>query len=163
MRVQFVHGLEGSPHGRKATFLAQHFEAYTAAMDTRNFGACVELQAATLREFRPDVLVGSSFGGAVVVELLRRGEWKGPTLLLAQAALRCNPQARLPDGVPVILVHGLRDELIDVEDSRQLASTGSADVVRLVEVDDEHDLRGLCESGRLVKLVQETAWLGTRP
>ena len=48
MRVQFVHGLEGSPHGRKATLLAQHFEAYTAAMDTRDFGACVELQAATL-------------------------------------------------------------------------------------------------------------------
>ena len=163
MRVQFVHGLEGSPHGRKATLLAQHFEAYTAAMDTRDFGACVELQAATLREFRPDVLVGSSFGGAVVVELLRRGDWKGPTLLLAQAALRYDPQARLPQGVPVTLVHGLRDELIRIEDSRQLASTGSADMVRLVEVDDEHDLSGLCESGRLIELVRETAWLGTRP
>ena len=162
MRVQFVHGLEGSPHGRKATLLAQHFVAYTAAMNTRDFEACVELQAATLREFRPDVLVGSSFGAAVVVELLRRGEWKGPTLLLAQAALRYDPQARLPEGVPVLLVHGLRDKLLDVEDSRQLARTGSADMVRLVEVDDEHDLSGLCESGRLVELVHETAGLGTR-
>ena len=99
----------------------------------------------------------------MVVELLRRGEWKGPTLLLAQAALRYDPQARLPEGVPVLLVHGLRDELIRIEDSRQLASTGSAGMVRLVEVDDEHDLRGLCESGRLIELVREIAALGTRP
>ena len=163
MRVQFVHGLEGSPQGRKATLLARHFGAHTAAMDTSDFGACVELQVETLRQFRPDVLVGSSFGGAVVVELLRRGNWKGPTLLLAQAALRYNPQSRLPEGVPVMLVHGLRDEVIDIEDSRRLATTGSADLVRLVEVDDEHDLRVLCESGRLVELVNETASLGSQP
>ena len=131
-------------------------------MDTSDFGACVELQAETLRQFRPDVLVGSSFGGAVVVELLRRGDWKGPTCL-AQAALRYNSQSRLPEGVPVMLVHGLQDEVIDIEDSRRLATTGSADLVRLVEVDDEHDLRVLCESGRLVELVHETASLGSQP
>lgn len=162
MRVQFVHGLEGSPHGRKATLLAEHFGAYTVPMDTKDFGACVELQAARLREFRPDVLVGSSFGGAVVVELLRRGDWAGPTLLLAQAARHYDPQARLPDGIPVILVHGVRDEVIDIEDSRQLAATGSPDLVRLVEVDDAHDLKNLCESGRLLELVRETARLGSR-
>ena len=87
----------------------------------------------------------------------------GPTLLLAQAALRYDPWARLPQGVSVTLVHGLRDELISIEDGRQLASTGSANMVRLVEVDDEHDLRGLCESGRLIELVRETARLGTHP
>jgi len=129
-------------------------------MDTSDFAACVELQAVTVRQFRPDVVVGSSFGGAVVVELLRRGEWSGPTLLLAQAAVRYDPRAQLPEGVPVMLVHGLRDEVIDIEDSRQLARTGSAGLVRLVEVDDVHDLRGLSESGRLVALVRETATLG---
>jgi len=33
-RVQFIHGLEGSPQGTKARVLSQHFETLTPAMDT---------------------------------------------------------------------------------------------------------------------------------
>ncbi len=160
LRVQFIHGLEGSPQGRKAQLFAQHFEAATPAMNTADFSGCVELQAKTLREFEPHVLVGSSFGGAVAVTLLRQAVWKGPTLLLAQAALRYDQQARLPEGVPVVLVHGTRDDVIDIADSRALARTGTPGLVRLVEVDDAHDLGGLVQSGRLVELVRETAALG---
>jgi len=36
-------------------------------------------------EFVPDVVVGSSFGGAVALLLVLAGEWKGPTVLLAPA------------------------------------------------------------------------------
>jgi hypothetical protein len=157
IRVQFVHGLQSSPRGSKATLFAQHFTACTPAMNTRDFPGCVELQARTLLEFRPRVLVGSSFGGAVVVELLRRGLWKGPTLLLAQAALRYDENARLPEGVPVTLVHGTRDRVVPIEDSRRLARSGTEGLVRLMEVDDEHRLGGLLESGRLVEIILEMA------
>lgn len=158
LRVQFVHGLESSPGGAKARHLAEHFEALTPAMDTRDFEACVELQTRALRGFRPDVLVGSSFGGAVVVALLQRGVWRGPTLLLAQAAVRRGLPARLPPGVPVWIAHGTRDELIDLEDSRVLASAGRPENVRLLQVDDDHRLRATLESGRLVEWIRE---LGT--
>jgi predicted esterase len=154
-RVQFVHGLEGSPQGAKARQLAEHFTATTPAMDTRDFAACVETQAESLVAFRPDVLVGSSFGGVVVVELLRRGAWKGPTLLLAQAALERDPSARLPQGVRVWLVHGVRDERFDVAGSRALARTGTPELVRLIEVDDDHALRDSVRSGALVRWVGE--------
>jgi predicted esterase len=157
IRVQFVHGLEGSPQGAKARLFAEHFEARTPAMNTRDFESCVELHARVLNEFRPEVLVGSSFGAAVVVELLTRGLWRGPTLLLAQAALRQDPEARLPDGVPIWLVHGLRDEIVDPDESRRLARTGSPELVRLIEVDDDHGLHGLVESGVLVATVRELA------
>ena len=93
---------------------AAHFEAHTPAMDTADFDACVSLQAEVLRDFAPDVLVASSFGGAVAVELLRSGAWRGPTLLLAQAALKRDSGARLPEGVVVWLVHGRDDALIDL-------------------------------------------------
>jgi predicted esterase len=154
-RVQFVHGLEGSPQGAKARLLAAHFEALTPAMDTRDFEACVRVQREALERFRPDLLVGSSFGAAVAVALLSRGHFRGPALLLAQAALRYDPSARLPEGVRVWLVHGLRDELIDVEESRRLARTGTPGLVRLLEVDDDHPLRELVASGRLAGLVRE--------
>lgn len=157
LRVQFAHGLEGSPQGAKALLFAEHFTARTPGMNTRDFEACVELHARTLREFRPDVLVGSSFGGAVVVELLARGEWTGRTLLLAQAALRRQPEASLPEGVTVWLIHGLRDELIAPDDSRRLARTGDPDRVRLIEVDDDHSLHETVRGGLLVDVIRELA------
>ena len=107
--------------------------------------------------FRPDMLVGSSFGGAVVAELLARELWSGPTLLLAQAALRRSPSQRLPLGVRVWLVHGTRDEVIDPEDSRRLAETGSADRVRLIEVDDDHSLHESICDGTLLDWVRQLA------
>jgi predicted esterase len=157
LRVQFIHGLEGSPKGAKATLLARHFETLAPAMDTGDFDASVAVQADALAAFQPDVLVGSSFGGAVAVELLRRGLWHGATLLLAQAALRRDPRVELPREVPVWLVHGLRDEQIDIEDSRRLAATGSPERVMLLEVDDDHSLHETVRSGRLVELVCDLA------
>jgi pimeloyl-ACP methyl ester carboxylesterase len=162
LRVQFIHGLEGSPQGTKARILARHFETRTPAMDTSDFEACVAMQADALADFRPDVLVGSSFGAAVAVALLQRGLWRGPTLLLAQAALRRGAPAELPPGVPVWLVHGLRDELIDIEESRRLAASGSSEWVELHEVDDDHPLHETAASGRLVELVRALAERASR-
>jgi len=157
LRVQFIHGLEGSPQGSKARLLAEHFETRTPAMDTSDFEACVGLQARVLETFRPDVLVGSSFGGAVAVALLRRGMWHGPTLLLAQAALRYDADARLPQDVTVWLVHGRCDELIDPAESRRLAVTGSPERVRLIEVKDDHPLHASVASGRLLDWIRAIA------
>ena len=154
-RVQFVHGLEGSPQGAKARLFAAHFEACTPAMDTADFDACVSVHAETLRDFAPDVIVASSFGGAVAVELLRSGAWRGPTLLLAQAAVKRDREARLPAEVPVWLVHGRDDVVIDVADSRALASTGDPKWVRLFEVDDDHALHATVQNGRLLVIVRE--------
>jgi pimeloyl-ACP methyl ester carboxylesterase len=155
LRVQFIHGLEGSPTGAKARFLAEHFEVRAPAMDTRDFEAAVETQARALTALPPDVVVGSSFGGAIAVELLHRGVWAGPTVLLAQAAQKLGRIATLPEGVRVILVHGVRDTVVPIEDSRALAKTGTAPLVRLVEVDDDHRLQSLVDSGELAELVRE--------
>ncbi len=158
--MQFIHGLESSPQGAKAQLFAQHFDARTPAMDTRNFEASVQVQSTALREFEPHVLVGSSYGGAIAVDLLQRGVWRGPTLLLAQAALRRGMPAVLPQGVTIWLVHGTRDEIIDIEDSRVLARSGSPDRVRLIEVDDVHSLHTTVEDGRLVAWVEALADAG---
>jgi alpha/beta superfamily hydrolase len=160
LRVQFIHGLESSPSGIKARLFAEHFTAITPAMDTRDFDSCVVLQERTIAEFRPDVLVGSSFGGAVAVELLHRGVWRGPTLLLAQAALRFARHDTLPEGIRVWLVHGTADTVVDVEDSRRLARTGSSDLVRLIEVDDDHSLHQTVTSGALLHIVRDLARAG---
>lgn len=155
LRVQFIHGLEGSPLGAKAQLFARHFDALTPAMDTSDFETCVELHRQALATFAPDVLVGSSFGAAVAVSLLQRGLWQGPTLLLAQAALRLGLPPQLPEGVHVWLVHGLGDQLIHFEDSRRLAQSGTPGLVRLIEVDDDHSLGRMVTTGTLVSVVRQ--------
>jgi predicted esterase len=154
IRVQFAHGLESSPQGNKARLFAAHFTAETPAMNTRDFESCVAVHAQTLKTFAPNVLVGSSFGGAVVVELLSRGLYAGPTLLLAQAALHYRPDARLPEHVPVTLVHARQDDVVAFEHSERLARTGSPELVELLARDDDHPLTRLCDSGELITLVE---------
>ncbi len=157
LRVLFIHGLESSPQGTKARVLAEAFDARTPAMDTGDFEACVRLQAEEISRFSPDVVVGSSFGGAVAVALLQRGLWRGPTLLLAQAAVEQGLAPTLPKGRRVWLVHGTRDDLVPMANSRMLARTGTPRLVRWIEVDDDHRLTELVSSGGLVSTVQELA------
>jgi len=154
-KVLFVHGLEGSPQGAKARLFAAHFEALTPAMDTSDFDACVAVQRRAIETFRPDVLVGSSFGGAVAVALLRTKAWRGPTLLLAQAAIHYDPEACLPDDVTIWLAHGTGDTLIPVEHSHRLAATGSPDRTRVIEVEDDHPLHASVEDGALLDWVRD--------
>lgn len=157
LRVQFAHGLESSPHGDKARALARDFDLCAPAMDTRDFESCVRVHAEALQAFRPELLVGSSFGGAVAVALLARGLYRGPTLLLAQAAARYVAAPVLPEGVRVTLVHGVRDEVVPVADSRALARTGTVSLVELIEVDDDHRLSALLARGELVEIARRAA------
>ena len=77
--------------------------------------------------------------------------------MLAQAAVHYDPEVELPEGVPVWLVHGSGDTQVDPEHSRPLACTGSPDLVRLIEVEDDHSLHDLTSGGKLVEIVRELA------
>ena len=154
LSVQFIHGLESSPTGDKARYFARHFDAVTPAMNTSDFEGSVAAQAAELSRRPPDVLVGSSFGGAVALALVVRGLHRGPTLLLAPAHRHYGVEERIPLGVPVLVVHGVRDTIVDIAGSRALATTGTRGIVRLVEVDDEHRLGTLAQSDALANLVR---------
>ncbi len=139
--------------------LAEHFHARTPAMDTSDFEACVRLHAELVRDFDPHVLVGSSYGGAVVLALLQRGAWRGPTLLLAQAGLRRGLPARLPAEVPVWIAHARDDLVVPIQDSRELAAAGNPAHVRLLERDDDHGLKAATQGGTLVRWITGLAEL----
>eukprot|EP01099_Mayorella_cantabrigiensis_P005925 TRINITY_DN4847_c0_g1_i1.p1 TRINITY_DN4847_c0_g1~~TRINITY_DN4847_c0_g1_i1.p1 ORF type:complete len:248 (+),score=70.84 TRINITY_DN4847_c0_g1_i1:30-746(+) len=86
LRVQFIHGLEATIKGQKAQYLRTKFtNTAILQMDTSSPNDCLKQQIECLKTFQPDVIVGSSFGGALALELMALGFWKGPVVLLAPA------------------------------------------------------------------------------
>jgi pimeloyl-ACP methyl ester carboxylesterase len=122
-------------------FVLQRF--VRSALMRRVFRRSVAVQVALLKANQVDVVVGSSFGGAVALELLISGAWKGPTVLLCPAhrlvaGRGWTPTPVLPaDAQHVLVVHGRQDETVPLEHSRSLVRNTSA---RLLEVDDDHRL-----------------------
>ncbi len=121
----------------------------------------VEVQLRALTENRVDVVVGSSFGGAVAVELLRRGAWSGPTVLLCPAQGLIARTARLPRPAPlaalgpqakkIVVVHSHSDETVPFDDSKALVAGSMA---TLIEVQDDHRLSTSATVDAFIRWIQ---------
>lgn len=117
------------------------------ALTRRMVERSVQVQLRTLAEHKIDVVMGSSFGGAIALELLRRGAWKGPTVLLCPAHERvCEREGRpwvaldsLSDAqrAQCLIVHAREDEVVPYEHSVRLAAQLG---VELETVSDDHRL-----------------------
>lgn len=102
----------------------------------------------------PDVAVGSSFGGALLLELVHRGHWNGPCLFLAQAGRALLPEDRwLPAEQRALLVHGTADDVVPIHGSRELFSRAGP-ACQLWEVHDGHPLAAFTASGGLERAVR---------
>lgn len=142
---------------------------FSAALH-RSFDACVDIARAAVTASDVDVLVGSSWGGAVAGELIGAGAWVGPTVLLAPAMAKVHRRAGIPDGaariaafrasgVPVLVFHDPADAVVPHADSVVLAE-GAAVELRSVDAGG-HRLLGLLDDGRLVSAIGEV--VGPRP
>jgi len=130
LRVMFLHGLESSAVGVKSLYLARWFRVCAPSMIPKRPFLTMNRVCAAIHAFRPHVIVGSSFGGAVLLSLLQHGEWSGPSILLAPALGLLAPYSlSLPAGLsaPIILVHGSRDTLVPPSHSRALYDSVSND------------------------------------
>ena len=123
----------------------------------RMFRRSIAVQRALLLANQIDVVVGSSFGGAVAIELLHTGAWRGRTVLLCPAqrlvaGRAWRPGSTLPaDASRVVVVHGRKDETVPLGHSRALVKGTAA---RLIEVDDEHRLSATATAENFA------AWVG---
>ncbi len=103
---------------------------------------CVAIQKNEILRNRPDIVVGSSFGGAVAVELALTGAWTGPLLLLCPAHGKLSryslkfQTANLTSVTrqqqeKTLVVHGERDETISMSDSVALVEGSKAKLIRI--------------------------------
>ncbi len=162
-RLLLFHGKEGSPDGRKATHLKTnpkyitHVPAYPSNDGPVDdvFPRCYEIACRQLQDFQPDIVIGSSFGGGILLKLITQGRWRGPSLFLAQAGYMYNIAQRLPHEVPALLVHGSADTIVPLEGSVALAS--SSPNAHLIQNSENHGLPTLCSG--LFETCIDLLWL----
>ncbi|MDP2437961.1 MAG: hypothetical protein Q8P67_19640 [archaeon] len=117
-------------------------------------GDCAGLQMDAIKQFCPDIIVGSSFGGLVALHCLREGAFRGPALVLAPAIcghwtvnwLR-NPLVQLPNAYhgPCLIIHGTADSVCPIGDSREFVRRHP--VVNLLEIEGgDHRLHAISNS-----------------
>jgi pimeloyl-ACP methyl ester carboxylesterase len=147
-------GATGFLIGVTGIFVVQRF--VRPLLMRRMFSRSVAVQLELLGKNAIDAVAGSSFGGAVALELLSSGAWKGPTVLMCPAHRLVAGRAWLPsptlpaDASRVVVVHGRQDETVPIEHSRSLVKGTAA---KLIEVDDEHRLAATATAPNF------TAWL----
>ena len=177
MSILFLHGLEGSPKGRKSTHLRQTYNAATPALDTsaarellvhwdpsrpigrRDRQQIFELPINTALNHlgsETKLIIGSSFGGAVLGEMVHRGLWLGPCVFLAGAHVKLNVVGALRGAS--ISIHGSRDTVVLPRPVRELTeSSGPSHEFWLV--DDDHRLHTILNDGTLARAIEQLACL----
>ena len=119
MKVMFLHGLESSPVSTKATFLRQlGYEVIAPALGRSSFEDSVDIAQASYDENLPDVIVGSSRGGAVAMRL-RAPEAR--LVLIAPAWQKYGVDSKVPKSTK--LIHSLDDDVIPIQHSVLLSLT----------------------------------------
>ena len=73
-KVLYLHGLESKQGGPKVDFLANEFCVHAPAMDYTNPMLQNEVEF-IMRQFNPDLIIGSSMGG-YVADILAEKTWR---------------------------------------------------------------------------------------
>ena len=121
MKILFLHGLESSPGGAKVKYLeALGHEVLNPVLPKEDFEASINIAQKEYDKNNPDVIVGSSRGGAIAMAM-DSGNTK--TVLIAPAYRKFNvtPTHATTSGNDIIL-HSICDVIVPVVDSANLVT-----------------------------------------
>lgn len=133
MKVLFLHGWHSVPGGVKPTYLKDHgHEVINPALDDDDFDAALRTAQAAFDQHQPQVVVGSSRGGAVAMNI---SSGTAKLVLLCPAWKNWGTAKTVkPD---TVILHSRADDVIPFADSEELSKTSGA---KLIEVGNDHRL-----------------------
>lgn len=131
--ILFLHGWQSVPGGVKPTYLKNHgHTVFNPKLDDDDFEAAVKSAQAEFDQHQPEVVVGSSRGGAVAMNI-NSGDAR--LVLLCPAWKRWGTAKTVKSGT--VVLHSRADEVIPLDDSEELARNNGAN---LIEVGNDHRL-----------------------
>src|SRR6476620_9854407 len=136
MRILFLHGWNSIPGGVKPTYLKDHgHEIINPALPHEDFAGAVRIAKAEFDQHLPQVVVGSSRGGAVAMNI-NSGDAK--LVLLCPAWKKYGTARTVKPGT--VVLHSRADDVVPFADSEDLVRNSGLPASALIEVGDDHRL-----------------------
>lgn len=136
MTILFLHGWTSVVGGRKPTFLKEHgHEVLNPALPDDDFGESVRIAEAEYNKHQPDVVVGSSRGGSVAINM---DNGDTPLVLLCPAWKNWGNARTVQKNT--IILHSRQDDVIPFADSEELVANSSLPSESLIEIGTDHRL-----------------------
>ena len=133
MTILFLHGWQSTPGGIKPTYLKDHgHEVINPALDDDDFTLAVKTAQDEFDKHQPRVVVGSSRGGAVAMNI---NSADARLVLLCPAWKKFGMAKTVKPGT--VILHSQADDLVPFGDSEELAKNSGA---ILIEVGTDHRL-----------------------
>jgi alpha-beta hydrolase superfamily lysophospholipase len=136
MRIFYLHGWHSVPSGVKPIFLAQHgHEVLNPAFPDDDFAEAVRIAQEEFDRHHPDVVVGSSRGGTVAMNI---NSGDTPLVLLCPAWKKHGTARTVKKNTTIL--HSRADDIVPFADSEELVRNSSLPASALVEVGNDHRL-----------------------
>jgi hypothetical protein len=136
MKILFLHGWRSVVGGVKPTFLSDAgHEVINPALDHDDFATAVQTAQGEFDRHRPDVIVGSSRGGAVAMNI---ESGQTPLVLLCPAWRNWGTADKVKSNA--VILHSRVDDVIPFADSETLRLRSGLPAEALLEVGQDHRL-----------------------
>jgi hypothetical protein len=136
MKILFLHGWNSVVGGVKPTYLREHgHDVINPALPHGDFAAAVRIAQAAFDEHQPEVVVGSSRGGAVALNI---DSGAARLVLLCPAWKKYGTVKRAKPGT--IILHSRADDVVPFADSEELVRISGLPASAVVEVGTDHRL-----------------------
>ncbi len=136
MKILFLHGWNSVPGGVKPSHLTQNgHEVVNPALSDDDFDEAVRTAQVEYDRHRPGVIVGSSRGGAVAMNL---NSGSTPLVLLCPAWRRWGTARTVKPGT--VILHSRADDVISSGESVELVRASGLPESALVVVGNDHRL-----------------------
>ena len=133
MKILFLHGWNSVPEGVKPTYLKDHgHEVINPALPHEDFAEAVRVAQAEFDKDRPQVVVGSSRGGAVAMTI---ASGDARLVLLCPAWMKYGTAKTVK--ADTVILHSRADDVVPLADSEELAKNSGA---TLIDVGSDHRL-----------------------
>ena len=136
MKILFLHGLNSQPGGLKPNCLIQHgHEVLNPLIPDYDFELSVRIAQSEYDNHRPDVVVGSSRGGAVAMNIDSRDTF---LVLLCPAWKHWGTATTVK--LNTTILHSRQDDVVRFADSEELLANSNLPLDKLIETGFEHRL-----------------------
>jgi hypothetical protein len=136
MQILFLHGWNSVPGGVKPTYLKDH--GHTVAnpkLPDDDMARAILIAQAEFDRTRPEVVLGSSRGGAVAMNIQSGG---ARLVLLCPAWKKFGAATTVKPGT--VILHSRADDVVPFTDSEELVKNSGLPASALIEVGADHRL-----------------------